>query len=133
MVIVKSDEKLDGKNKSGRAWKVKQISRFSAITKCGVLSHLKKSLEQKSKIREDINNVKALEKRLKEETEQKRTVEKQRRAERKKIRMANEYKNSVYQVLKPETLKNMSKKQLRNVKKTSMNKNGQIELVNPYQ
>ena len=29
-------------------------------------------------------------------------------------------------------LKTMSKKQLRKVKKTSMNKNGQVELVNPW-
>ena len=46
--------------------------------------------------------------------------------------MANEYKNSVYQELKHETLKGMSKKQLRLVRKTAMNKNGQVELVNLY-
>lgn len=46
--------------------------------------------------------------------------------------MANEYKNSEYQELKHETLKGMSKKQLRMVRKTAMNKNGQVELVNLY-
>jgi hypothetical protein len=46
--------------------------------------------------------------------------------------MDNEYKNSVYQELKHETLKGMSKKQLRMVKKTAMNKNGQVELVSLY-
>lgn len=46
--------------------------------------------------------------------------------------MANEYKNSVYQELKHETLKGMSKKQLRMVKKTAINKNGQVELVSLY-
>ena len=34
--------------------------------------------------------------------------------------------------IKPDKLKKMNKKQLRMVKKTAMNKNGQIELVNPY-
>eukprot|EP01035_Chromulina_nebulosa_P016916 gene16916-22407_t len=47
--------------------------------------------------------------------------------------MANEYKNSLYQVINPSKLKTMSKKQLRLIKKTSVNKNGQVELVNPWQ
>ena len=34
--------------------------------------------------------------------------------------------------LKPEKLKGMSKKQLRNVKKTTVNKFGQVELANLY-
>lgn len=34
--------------------------------------------------------------------------------------------------LNAEKLKTMSKKQLRMVKKTTMNKNGQIELVSPW-
>jgi len=46
--------------------------------------------------------------------------------------MANEYKNSEYQELTHGTLKGMSKKQLRMVRKTAMNKNGQVELVNLY-
>jgi hypothetical protein len=34
--------------------------------------------------------------------------------------------------LKPEKLKGMSKKQLRSVRKTAVNKFGQVELVNPW-
>ena len=34
--------------------------------------------------------------------------------------------------LKPEKLKGMSKKQLRNIRKTIVNKNGQVELVTPW-
>jgi hypothetical protein len=34
--------------------------------------------------------------------------------------------------LNPEKIKTMSKKQLRLVRKTAVNKNGQVELVNPW-
>ena len=43
---------------------------------------------------------------------------KEARELKQKIRMQNEYKTSSYQVINPEKLKGMSKKQLRNIKKT---------------
>lgn len=122
----------EGRPKSGRVWKVKQVSRSSAQNRCGVLSHLKKTYDERKKLKEDRDSMKALERQMKEEKQMKIKEMKEKREEKKKIKMANEFKNSVYQVLKPEKIKKMSKKQLRMVKKTAMNKNGQVELVNPW-
>ena len=56
-----------------------------------------------------------------------RAVEKQRR------RAENELKGASYQVISnPEKLKRMTKKQLRQVKKTRVNKDGVTELVPAY-
>jgi hypothetical protein len=77
--------------------------------------------------------VKALEKSMKEEKENKKQVEKARREEKQKRKMENEYKSSIYQEINPSKIKGMSKKQLRMIKKTSVNrKTGKIELVNPW-
>lgn len=122
----------EGRPKSGRTWKVKQTSRFSFQQRQGVVGHLNKTLEEKEEIRQKKDRMLALEREMKEENRQKAIEEKQRREDQQKRRMANEYKNSVYQTLRPEKLKGMSKKQLRMVRKTAMNKNGQLELVNPW-
>eukprot|EP00981_Chlorochromonas_danica_P012008 scaffold4368_cov180-Ochromonas_danica.AAC.21 len=73
-----------------------------------------------------------LEKEMKEEKKRKKEEERQRREEQEKRRLANEFKTTTFQVIKADKIKGMSKKQLRMVKKTSMNKNGQLELVNPW-
>lgn len=97
--VVSSQGIPEGKPKSGRSWKVKQSERFSAQGRKGVLSHLSKSYEVKKAIREEKDNVKTLESRLKEEKRMKKQEEKERREERKKQRMANEFKSSQYQVV----------------------------------
>ena len=122
----------DGKPKSGRVWKIKQKFRSSVQQRSGVLSHLNKSFEEKQAIRAKKASILQLEREMKDEKKQKLLDAKIRREEQQKRRMANEYKNSVYQELKHETLKGMSKKQLRMVKKTAINKNGQVELVSLY-
>jgi Cgr1 family len=122
----------EGRPKSGRTWKVKQTSRFSFQQRQGVVGHLNKTFEEKEEIRQKKERMLTLEREMKEENRQKAIEEKQRREDQQKRRMANEYKNSVYQTLRPEKLKGMSKKQLRMVRKTAMNKNGQLELVNPW-
>jgi len=122
----------EGKPKSGRVWKTKQQARFSTMTRTGMMSFLSTSHEQKQALRSAHQNMKDLEREMKEEKKNKLAEEKRRREEQQKRRMANEYKNSVYQVIKPETMKGMSKKQLRMVRKTAMNKNGQVELVNAW-
>ena len=132
-----SDTKLasqipEGRPKSGRLWKQKQTTRFSFQQRQGVVGHLNKSFEEKELIREKKDRMLALEREMKEDNKRKAIEEKQRREDQQKRRMANEYKNSVYQTLRPEKLKGMSKKQLRMVRKTAMNKNGQLELVNPW-
>lgn len=118
--------------KSGRVWKTKQTTRFSVIKRSGMLNHLNKSFELKQAERAAHQNMKELERELKAEKKAKIEEEKQVREERQKRRLANEYKSSTFQVIKPETMKSMSKKQLRMVRKTSMNKNGVVELQPLY-
>lgn len=57
------------------------------------------------------------------------------REERAALRAANEMKNTVMQTItKTHKLKNMNKKQLRQIKKTAINaQTGQLELVSPWQ
>ena len=52
--------------------------------------------------------------------------------EKRKLKMENEYKNTTYQVINPEKMKRMNKKQLRMIKKTSVNRDGTVEFVSPY-
>ena len=121
-----------GRPKSGRIWKLKQTMRFSSQQRQGVVSHLNNTFVEKERLRENRDRMLSLEREMKEAKKQEMREEKERREAQKKRRMENEYKNSVYQSLNPEKLKGMSKKQLRSVKKTAMNKNGQIELVNLF-
>jgi hypothetical protein len=122
----------EGRPKSGRTWKVKQKTRASTQNRQGVVAHMAKTFEEKERLRMEKERMLSYERELKEEKKQKIADEKTRRDEQQKRRMENEYKTSVYQTLRPEKLKGMSKKQLRMVKKTAMNKNGQVELVELY-
>jgi len=90
----------EGKSKSGRPWKVKQSERFSAQGRKGVLSHLCKTEEEKRAKRDCLESMKVLENRMKEETKQKKTEQRELREARKKQRMANEFKSSQYQVVR---------------------------------
>lgn len=121
-----------GKTKSGRAWKVKQTSRFSVIKRTGMMSHLCSTFDEKKAKREKYDNMKSLEREMQQEKKTKVAEAKTRRDEQLKRKAANEYKNSVFQVVKAETMKGMSKKQLRMIRKTAINKHGQVELVNPF-
>jgi threonyl-tRNA synthetase len=115
--------------KSGRIWKVEQTTRSSTQLRKGVSAHLAKSYDEKMKERFAKSEVKQLEKDMIDAIKAKKAVEKLKREEQEKRRMANEYKTAVFQEVKPQKLKGMSKKQLRSIKKTAMNQNGQIELV----
>lgn len=122
----------EGRSKSGRVWKVKQTSRFSTIKRVGMMSHLCSTFDEKKARREKYDNMKTLEREMQQEKKAKAEDAKQRREEQLKRKAANEYKNSVFQVVKAETMKGMSKKQLRMIRKTAINKHGQVELVNPF-
>jgi hypothetical protein len=122
----------EGTPKSGRVWKKKQVYRSSTIKRKGVLHHLAKSLEEKKLQRDREREVKRYERELKSETNSKKEAERYRRIEQQRRREANEYKTATYQEVKPEKLKGMSKKQLRTIRRTAVNKQGQMELVSPY-
>jgi hypothetical protein len=106
--------------------------RSSAQIRKGVLGFMSTSFEKKQLDREKKDRIKQLEQDMVNEKKEKIAEKKRLAEERKKRVAANEYKNSVYQVLNTETMKGMSKKQMRLVKKTAMNKQGQVELVDIY-
>lgn len=122
----------EGRPKSGRVWKTKQAYRTSAQTRKGVLKHLASDFEKRKQLQDKQRQVREYEKELQEQTRQKKVNERLRREEKQRRRMENEYKTVVVQQINPQKIKGMSKKQLRSIRKTSMNKNGQVELVNPY-
>ena len=121
-----------GLPKSGRFWKNTQTKRFSSVTRQGVLSHMSKPFAVKQEQRVRQAQIKAIEAQMRDATKQAILEKKARREENQRRRMENEFKNSSYQSLNAEKIKGMSKKQLRQVKKTVMNKNGQVELVGLY-
>jgi len=122
----------EGIPKSGRIWKIKQTSRSSSQFRKGISSHLCKTFEDKLIEKQRKLDVKELEKSMVAETKRKHQEVKEKREEKKKLRTENEFKNVSYQMLKPEKMKSMSKKQLRAVKKTSVNKDGKVELISPW-
>lgn len=123
----------EGLNKSGRIWKIKQTARSSTQSRQGVLGHLAKTFEEKQLIRKRKQEVKQLEDEIINRKKQKIADEKEKALERKKRRAENEQKTVTYQTLRPEKIKGMSKKQLRSVRKTSMNQEtGKVELVSPW-
>lgn len=132
MVIV-AESIPKGIIKSGRTWKSEQTTRTSTQKRHGVSGHLATSYEDKKKQRQLKDEVKQLEKEMIDDIKAKKAAEKLRREEQEKRRMANEFKTATFQEIKPQKLKGMSKKQLRSIKKTAMNQNGQVELVPLYE
>lgn len=129
-VILGSAGKIpDGKVKSGRFWKNKQTFRSSSQTRHGCLAHMSKSFEQKEKERQEKIQMLALQKEMNDLKKEKIALDRIVKEEKAKLRMANEYKNSSFQEIRPEKLKTMSKKHLRMVRKTAVNQNGSLELV----
>lgn len=125
--------RIEGKPKSNRPWKTRQTTRFSAAKRQGVVSHLSLSREQKQAKKEQHEQMKAVEREMKEAKLKRIEDEKTRRLEKEQRRIANEYKSSAYQAINPSKMKTMSKKQLRRIKKTSVNSKGQVELVSPWE
>jgi rRNA-processing protein CGR1 len=96
--MVKQPE-IVGKPKSGRVWKTKQAKRSSAQMREGCMATLKKSFEEKERIRKQKKAVLEMEREMKDAKAQAKVDEKIRREEQQKRREANEFKNSVYQVV----------------------------------
>ncbi len=135
MVATTAAAKLEvprGKPVSGRPWKKVQKSRNSMQTykATKVLSTTwDQNLAMKGKKRE----MKELEREIADRKKQERLDKKLAREEKEKRRLANELKSASVQVIsKTGKLKTMSKKQLRNIKKTRMTKSGVVEYVPVY-
>lgn len=107
-----------GQPKSGRIWKT-QKERFATVKK----SVKGKVPAKHFAYREEIKQIKALSRSIKEERKQQDEEKKQRREENKQRRLENERKSEIVQIIKnPAKLKRMRKKQLRQIEKRDLSK-----------
>lgn len=73
---------------------------------------------------------KALADTMREEAAERRTLQAQRREEKRKRKIANEMKSSqVQEIVHTDKIKRMNKKQLRKVRKTRVNDDGEVEFA----
>jgi ribosomal protein L20A (L18A) len=86
-----------GRNKSGREWKKLQHNRASSQNRAGVLEHLRKTFEEKQKIREKKLHIKTIEEKMKEDKKLAIEEDKRIRDERIQRRLANEQKSTSFQ------------------------------------
>eukprot|EP00536_Pseudo-nitzschia_multiseries_P003218 jgi/Psemu1/301825/fgenesh1_kg.48_\ len=127
-----------GQNVSGRTWKVRPQKRASSLVKTKV-NNGSKSWDQRHQEKLARKEALELQSELREERRQAKIVKKERRLENEKRRAENEFKNAQRSTKElntgklKSTLKAMSKKQLRMIKKTRMNsKTGVVEYVSAY-
>lgn len=127
--------KVKGKPVSGKIWKNLSVKKRSALKMYrSENSRITKSWQKKEEERLKKLQVKQREQEMRDERVAKLAQLKTEREEKLKRRMANEYKTSSFQVLSnTKNIKAMSKKQLRMIKKTQVNKFGKVELVSPWQ
>jgi rRNA-processing protein CGR1 len=127
-----------GRNVSGRAWKIRPQKRATALVRSKVNNKTKtwEQRQQEKLVRKESLELQA---QLRDERRASKVLKKERRIENETRRMENEFKHvqKSAKVLNigrlPSTLKAMSKKQLRNLKKTRMNtKTGVVEYVPAY-
>ncbi|KAG7397564.1 hypothetical protein PHYBOEH_000497 [Phytophthora boehmeriae] len=121
-----------GRPVSGRVWKKVQKTRFSAQGFKGT-KVLSTTWEEKMLKRSKLKELKELQAEIKARRQGERDAKKQAREEKEKRRKENELKSAAVQVIsRTHRLKTMSKKQLRNIKKTIVNKQGVVEYVPVY-
>lgn len=138
-LITTDRDKTKGRNVSGRSWKVRPQKRASTLVKTK-RNNQSKSWERHKQERLDRQEALALQKTMQEQSRQEAITKKERRLENEKRRQENAFKTAQRsaQTLNYNkagtTMKAMSKKQLRQIKKTRMNtKTGQVEYVPAYQ
>uniref|UniRef100_A0A7S3JW15 Coiled-coil domain-containing protein 86 n=1 Tax=Aureoumbra lagunensis TaxID=44058 RepID=A0A7S3JW15_9STRA len=121
--------RLRGRPVSGRTWKHVETKRSSSIKAKAVIP----SWSSRSAEREARKLIKEKESELIAARKERLASAKKRREEKKARRQKNEFKSSSYQVISNQhTVKALSKKQMRMIKRTRMSKEGQIELVGAY-
>lgn len=130
--------KLKGRNVSGRSWKVRPQKRASTLIKTKK-NNLTSTWEERQQQRLARKEAAELQSVLREERRQAKITKKERRLENEKRRQENEFKLAQKQAQTlnfakmSSTMKAMSKKQLRQIKKTRLNtKTGAVEYVSAY-
>lgn len=127
-----------GRNVSGRSWKTRTQRRASSLVTQTKANNRSSSWEKKTAERKARTAVMEREKEMKEDRRQAVIAKKERRLEQEKKRAENEFNNAqkASQKLGKNAdlkMKAMSKKQLRQIKKTRMNvKTGAVEYVSAY-
>eukprot|EP00538_Stauroneis_constricta_P012172 CAMPEP_0119568020 /NCGR_PEP_ID=MMETSP1352-20130426/37682_1 /TAXON_ID=265584 /ORGANISM="Stauroneis constricta, Strain CCMP1120" /LENGTH=154 /DNA_ID=CAMNT_0007617353 /DNA_START=81 /DNA_END=548 /DNA_ORIENTATION=- len=121
--LLTAEQNKKGRNVSGRSWKIRPQKRSSLKIKSRTFTN---------------KETKQLELELKEQTKQSKIQKRLRREENEKRRAMNEYEQTKVMVLNSNTahtkLRAMSKKQLRQIKKSRVNtKTGVVEYVPLYQ
>jgi hypothetical protein len=126
------------RNVSGRGWKLGPQKRASALVKTK-FNNQARTWEELQAAKRDRKQALELQKEMSEEKRKSAIEKKERRLENEKRRAENEFKNmqKSVQTLNNNkvglTLKALSKKQLRQIKKTRMNqKTGVVEFVSAY-
>ncbi|KAG3023772.1 hypothetical protein JG687_00008043 [Phytophthora cactorum] len=128
----KAAEPPRGRPVSGRVWKKVQKTRFSAQGLKGT-KVLSTTWEEKMLKRAKLKELKELQAEIKARRQGEKDAKRQAREEKEKRRKENELKSAAVQVIsRTHRLKTMSKKQLRNIKKTIVNKQGVVEYVPVY-
>jgi hypothetical protein len=129
---------IKGCNASGRKWKIRPQKRASSLIKTKV-NNGTKTWEERQQERLARKEATELQSELREERRQAKLLKKERRLENEKRRAENEFKEAQKSVKElntgrlKSTMKAMSKKQLRQIKKTRMNtKTGVVEYVPAY-
>jgi hypothetical protein len=127
-----------GRNVSGRGWKVRPQKRASHLIKT-VVNNQTKTWEARQADKLNRQEALALQKEMGEQKRQACIDKRERREENERRRAENEFQssNKGVQTLNAgklsSTLKSMSKKQLRQIKKTRVNnKTGAVEFVSAY-
>mmetsp|Transcript_2436 Transcript_2436/g.6167 ORF Transcript_2436/g.6167 Transcript_2436/m.6167 type:complete len:277 (+) Transcript_2436:50-880(+) len=118
---------------SGRWWKKHQVEKNSMQIYKANPKTLSTSWEKKMALRKKRETIKDLEAQLKAQRDEDNRIAREKRAAKKKRKAENELKNARVQVLRnTEKIKKMSKKQLRMVKKTEVDEDGNVRLVPLY-
>ncbi|KAE9352511.1 hypothetical protein PF008_g5440 [Phytophthora fragariae] len=121
-----------GRPVSGHVWKKVQKTRFSSQGFKGT-KVLSTTWEEKMLKRSKLKELKDLQAEIKARRQAERDAKRQAREEKEKRRKENELKSASVQVIShTHRIKTMSKKQLRNIKKTIVNKQGVVEYVPVY-
>jgi rRNA-processing protein CGR1 len=127
-----------GRSVSGRAWKVRPQKRASSL-KTTVMNNASKSWEARQAMKLARQQAKELQTELQTETRAAIMLKRERRLANEKRKAENEYQTlqrsaqTLNHARMGGTLKSLSKKQLRQIKKTRVNTTtGVIEYVSPY-